>query len=123
MHIVDIFVFLGIAILSSINCKNFALGMINKIGTNWRRYPKGYIATTKWVKKRFNLNRRVIPRYLYFELILSRFFSFLGLINIVILAVSGGNATVKGVLIMLHCCLIIINAFYVVIMSFIYKKN
>ena len=113
-----VFMFLGISILSSMNCKNSATGMIERIGTNSRHYPKGYTNPAKWVRVLFKIKQRVIPRYLYFELILSLVFALIGPINLIICVAVNCAKDVVGVLVMLHICLVIINMIYFSIMSF-----
>ena len=93
--------------------------MIEKLGTNSRRYPKGYIIPAKWVRTLFKLKQRVIPRYLYFELILSLFFVLLGPLNLIICAVVSCDPNIVGILIMFHICLVILDAVFFVVLSFL----
>lgn len=118
-----IFMFLGISILSSINCKNSAIGMIERIGTNSPRYPKGYIAPAKWVRTLFKVKQRSIPGCLCFELILSLFFAVLGPINLMICAIVDCAPDIVGILVMLHICLVVFNMIFFSIMSSLLKKQ
>lgn len=118
-----IFVFLGISILSSMNCRNSAIGMIERIGTNSLHYPKGYIAPAKWVRTVFKLTQRLIPRYLYFELILSLFFAALGPVNLMICIIVGCSANIVGILVMIHICLVVVNMIFFSIASSLMKKK
>ena len=115
--------FLGISILSSMNCKNSAIGMIERIGTNTTRYPKGYIAPAKWVRTLFKVKQHFIPRYLYFELILSLFFAGLGPINLMICAIVDCAPDIVGILVMLHICLVVFNMIFFSILSSVLKKR
>lgn len=117
-----IFMFLGIAILSSMNCKNSSIGMIESVGKTSRHYPKWYIRPARWVRKLFNIKQHEIPRYLYFELFLSLFLALLGPINLIICAATHCNPGVVGILIMFHACLIIINMVFFSIMSLLLKR-
>ena len=117
-----VFMFLGISILSSLNCKNSAIGMIEKIGINSRHYPKGYTNPAKWVRALFKIKQRVIPRYLYFELILSLIFALIGPINLIICVAVDCAPDIVGILVMLHICLVIINMIYFSILSFRLKR-
>lgn len=118
-----IFMFLGIAILSSMNCKNSSIGMIESVGKTSRHYPKWYIRPARWVRKLFNIkHQHEIPRYLYFELFLSIFFALLGPINLIICAATHCNPSVVGILLMFHACLIIINMVFYSIMSLLLKR-
>lgn len=65
-----IIIFGGIALLSGLSCKNMAIGMIEQLNIVTRYYPKHYTAPSRWMRKLFKLSQRVIPRYLYFELLL-----------------------------------------------------
>ena len=115
--------FLGISILSSMNCKNSALGMIERIGTNTKHYPKGYIAPAKWVRRLFKVKQLFIPRYLYFELILSLFFAGLGPVNLMICILVDCAPDIVGILVMLHICLVIFNMIFFSISSSLLKKR
>lgn len=118
-----IFMFFAIAFLSSMNCKNSAIGMIESVGKTSRHYPKWYIRPARWVRKLFNIkHQHEIPRYLYFELFLSIFFALLGLINLIICAVADCAPSVVGILLISHACLIIINMIFFSIMSLLIKR-
>lgn len=118
-----IFMFIGIAILSSLSCKNWTVEMIEKIGTDSRYYPKHYVALSKRMKKIIRVRQQMIPRYLYFELLLSFFFLILGPTNIVISIVTNyDEATMRG-LVFLHSCLIIANATFFLFTSWVFKKG
>ena len=84
-----IVVFLGIAFLSGMACRNSAIEMIKEIGTVSRYFPKHYMAPPKWMRRFFQIRQRVIPRYLCFELLLSLFYLTLGLLNIIICIATG----------------------------------
>ena len=118
-----VFLFLGIAILSSLSCRNSAKGMIKEIGTNSPHYPKGYIVPAKWARTVFMLKQQSIPRYLYFELILSLFFAALGPVNLLICIISDYSARIVGILVMLHVCLIIVDTIVFAITSSFMKKK
>ena len=118
-----IFFYLGATVLSCMDCRNSAVGMIKEIGINSRYYPKHYIIPKRWMKNLFHIKHRVIPRYLYFELLVSLFFLSLGLINIVISIVVGSDKSITGILVMFHGCLIIVNLIFFLIMSWLFKKK
>lgn len=118
-----LFLFLGLAVLSGLSCKNSAIGMIERLGTASRRYPKGYITPAKWVRKLFHLSWRIIPRYLYFELFLSLFFLLLGPINLIICAAANWEPTIVGILLMFHIGLVILDAVFFVVLSFLYAPR
>lgn len=118
-----IFMFLGISILSSMNCRNSAIGMIERIGTNSSQYPKEYIVPAKWIRTVFKLTHRLIPRYLYFELILSLFFAALGPVNLMICIIVDCSANVVGILVMIHICLVVVNMIFFSIISSLMKRK
>lgn len=115
--------FLGMSALSSINCRNSAIGMIEELGTNLPRYPKGYVNPAKWVRTLFKINQRLIPRFLYFELILSLFFALLGPISLIICVIVDCAPRIVGLLVMFHACLIISNTIFLSIWSLTIKKQ
>ena len=96
--------------------------MIERIGTNSQHYPKGYTNPAKWVRALFKIKQRVIPRYLYFELILSLVFALLGPINLIICVAVDCAPDIGGILIMIHSCMVIINMIYFSILSLWHRK-
>lgn len=116
-----IIIFGGIALLSGLSCKNMAIGMIEQLNIVTRYYPKHYTALSRWMRKLFKLSQRVIPRYLYFELLLSLFFFLLGPVNIVVSVAGGGNETLTVILVIFHVGAIILNAIFFCTMSLLYQ--
>ena len=123
MDIGIIFMFLGIAVLSCVNCATSATGMIARIGTDSPHYPVRYAAPARWVRSVFKVSQRLIPRYLYFELLLSLFFAALGPINITIYIFMAHVPDIVGVLVFFHIALIILNMVFFSIMSFMFKRK
>ena len=119
----SIFMFLGIALLSGLSCKNAAIDMIGQINTVSRYYPKHYMAPGRRMKKLFKLSQRVIPRYLYFELLLSLFSFLLGPLNIVIWMAFHCGITAAAILVMVHVCLILLNLVFFLITSLLFKRG
>ena len=118
-----IYVYLGIAVLSFLTFKNLAVGQIEEIGISSRYYPKHYIKPKRWIRNIFHIKKHKIPRYLYFELLLSLFFLALGPLNIVICVAVDGENFVSGMLVMFHSCLIIVNVIFIAIMTLLYFKR
>lgn len=87
------------SIMPSIAFKRNALRQIKELGSNLPRYPKRYIAPANWMRKWFKITKgKLIPRFLYFELILSVAYAVLGPIFIAIYMISGFNLEVGGAL-------------------------
>lgn len=118
-----IVVFLGIAFLSGMACRNSAFEMIKEIGTVSRYFPKHYKAPPKWMRRFFQIRQRVIPRYLYFRFLLSLFYLILGPLNTVIFIATGCDKLIARILIVSHSCLIIVNEIFFIIMSLLYKRK
>ena len=120
-----IFFYLGATVLSCMSCRNSTVGMIKEIGINPRSryYPKHYITPKRWMRNIFHIKQRVIPRYLYFELLVSLFFLILGLLNTVLFIAVGCDKSITGILIISHICLIIINMIFFSIMSWVFKRE
>ena len=117
MQFGHVLMFMGIASLSSISCRNSAKGMIDRIGSNLRCFPKGYIAPPKWVRLFFKLKQKRIPIYLYFELLLSLVFALLGPINLFVFALENCSPNVGGLLMMIHAGLIIFDTIVCSVLS------
>ena len=107
----------------TMSCRNSAVAMIKEIGINSRYYPKHYITPKRWMRNFYHVTQRMIPRYLYFELMVSIFFLILGLLNIVMFIAVGYDKPITAVLFISHPCLVIINAIFFAIMSWIFKKK
>ena len=118
-----IFMFLGISLLSSLWCRNAAMGILKEYGAYSPSYHKRYTVPARWVRSLFKIKQRYIPRYLYFELILSLFFAVLGPINLIICVIVDYNPNIVGILVMLHICLSILNVVFFSIFSFRLKKQ
>lgn len=51
--------------------KKSAQDNVRKIGLNSRYYPKRYVLLPRRIRKLFRIEQRMIPRFLYFELLLA----------------------------------------------------
>ncbi len=111
------------AVLSFLTFKNLAVGQIEEIGISSRYYPKHYITPKRWIRNIFHIKKHKIPRYLYFELLLSLFFLALGPLNIVIYTAVDGDKFIGGMLVMFHSCLALINMVFIAIMTLLYKRK
>lgn len=123
-----IFIFLSLSILSSLRCRNIAIKQSETIGVRtWSPYyPKWYILPPRWIRKIFNLKKRLMPKFLFFELIMSLIFAALAPINLIISAsvtLADLPRSIIGILIMIHVCLIIVNEIFIIIMSFIMQRK
>lgn len=119
-----IFMFLGISMLSSMSCKNSAIEMIKREGGYSPHYPKRYyIAPAKWARSLFKIKYCFIPRYLYFELILSLFFAVLGPMNLIICAIVDCAPDIVGILVIIQICLIICNEVCFLIAALLFRRK
>ena len=67
-----------------------------------------------------------MPKFLFFELIMSLIFAALAPINLIISAsvtLADLPRSIIGILIMIHVCLIIVNEIFIIIMSFIMQRK
>lgn len=123
MSIWFIFAFIGFTLLSFFNCRNSTKGMIDEIGINNRFYPKGYMTLPRITRRFFGVKTKVIPKFLFWEFIVSVLFLALGPIYIIIYLCCNETSRVGGILLLFHTSLIIINLFFFAIMSTIFKKR
>jgi len=123
MNYYHLIVFLGISILSSASAKNSAIGMIEQLRTYLPCYPKGYVTPAKWVRRIFKIRQRMVPRYLYFELLLSLFYAILGPLNLLVCLFTNCNKKIVALLVIVHCSLIIVEAICDFIIPFILKQK
>jgi len=111
------------SIIPAIAFKANAIRQIEELGENLPRYPKRYIAPARWMRKWFKITKwSLIPRFLYFELILSVVYAILGPIFILIYIISGLNLRIGGILLwtLLGMCMVWI--IYAIIMYIVAKK-
>lgn len=116
-----VFIFLGIATLSSLTCRNAAVGMIEQFCPKSCHHRMRYTSLPKWMQKRLGVRKARIPWYLAAELYCSLFFAALGPINLVASAIACFDKTTVGCLIMIHVFLIILECVISVVLSAIYQ--
>ena len=117
-----VLLFFSISFLSWLATRTRALLMIKEISSNSKYYPKLYTLPAKWIRKIYRLNKRIIPKYLYLELIMSLIYAILGPINLLITLILDSRH-IAGYLIMFHICLVLVNTIFFVIMSSIVNKR
>ena len=66
-----LFVLVAILFFCFLGTKKSALDNIKKVGLNSRYYPKRYVLLPRRVRKLFRIEQRMVPRFLYFELLLA----------------------------------------------------
>lgn len=112
----------GMTILTHFTFRNSAIGLIKRISINTRYYPKRYVTPPKWMRKLFGVWQRVIPRFLFTELLFSLGIVLFGPIyTIVVCWVK--NKEVLGIVIGVHVCIIIMRTVFLAIMSTIYRRK
>ena len=57
-----------------VGIRKSALDNIRRIGFNSGYYPKRYVVLPRWIRKRFKIEQRMIPRFSFFELLLAMLF-------------------------------------------------
>ena len=57
-----------------VGIKKSAQDNIKKIGLNSVYYPDRYVVLPHWIRKRFKIEQRMIPRFSFFELLLAMLF-------------------------------------------------
>lgn len=97
--------------------------MIKEIGF----YPwsdlRMFIAPAGWVRKLFKIRARVIPKFSYYELFLSLFFTAIGPISLLIAAIADFNPAVVSLSLVFQSCLIIVDTIVGTIMQLLLKKR
>lgn len=109
--------------MSFLSCKNAALGMIARTGTNNALYPKYYVLVKKWMKSIFKIKEKRIPMHLYFELIMAVFFAILGPIEIITYIISKFDKYVIGIFLLVHLGLLLITVIISSTASLIFSSN
>ncbi len=119
------FIILFFLILSSLvffGNKKSATIMIQKICINPKYYPKRYHPVPIWMKKFFKIKQKMIPKFIYLELLSAIFFAILGLINIAICLCVKEKIKVFEILLTIFSGLGIIETIYSSIMFAVFKK-
>ena len=120
--ILDIIMFLTLAVGSGFTCRNSVIGMIKEVGISRRYYPKHYIAPKKWMRKLFGIKPHLIPKYLYFELFICLALFSLGPINIIITLVVG-RKVIAYCMMMSLIILTTADQIFFLIRSALYKRK
>lgn len=114
--------FICLSFLFGVSWKNISIGTIDEIRTHSRYYPKAYMVTPRWVKKKFNVKQQLIPKYLYYFLISSRFFVISLPINSIVTVIVNGDEAVVGLLILIQLSLSLFNTVLYLIITPIFKR-
>lgn len=101
--------------------RNLTMGLIDE-GYNPTKHPKRYVVPVRWIRKLFKIKKQFIPRYCYFRLFLTLFYFALAPINIIIGIISGFSPFVMWMLVMILCCLGIVDIIVYAIATFILKR-
>ena len=80
------------------------------------------MVTPRWVKKKFNVKQLLIPKYLYFYLITSRFFIISLPINSIVTVIVNGNESVVGILFWIQVSVSLLNTISYLIITPIFKR-
>lgn len=102
-------------------CSHTPKIMIRKIGINAKHYPEGYIMPSRRFRYFFKLEKKKIPKWIYFELCLSIAYVLYFLLFLIIYFVVPNKYVVVQTFMMIYSVLIILNSTYVVISSCRYR--
>ena len=116
-----IFIFAFFSFMGSYGCINTTKKMINIIGYNKKYYPKKYIMPHRKMRRLFNLEKKPIPKWLYFDLWMSFVFVALFFVSTTILLLSRDKWLVVQVLGCIYMIVVSLFLVHVVICSIIYK--
>ena len=107
------FVFLG--------TKKSAQYNIKKIGLNSRYYPKRYALLPRWIRKSFGIEQRMVPRFLYFELLLAMVFFVYAFVLAVYTLIA--SDPFNGWLILIPVLLSVLDIFLSSILTSVYLRS
>lgn len=102
--------------------KRSATIMIQEICINPKYYPKRYRPVPRWMKKFFKIKQKMIPKFIYLELLSAIFFVILGLVDIVICLCAKEKLKVFEILLAIFSSLGGIETIYSSIMFSVFKK-
>lgn len=123
------YIFLGILFIllisfaGYIHYKDVAVYLIKKTVIIPKYYPKHYIVLKNNIRKRFNIQQKEIPKYVYFKLMLSRLFLLFGAVYTLIFVATGGNRYVLSCLVWMYGFIVIGDLILLGIMVRIYNKE
>lgn len=120
------FIILFFLILSSLfffGNKKSATIMIQEIDLSPKYYPKRYHFVPRWMKKFFKIKQKMIPQFIYLELLSTIFFVILGLVDIAICLCAKEKLKVFEILLAIFSSLGIIETIYSSIMFSIFKHK
>lgn len=94
--------------------------MIREIGIKEKYYPKGYILPSGKFRKIFGLEKREIPKWIYFELCLSIVYITNFLVFVLLYAMSYSEYVLIGIFMLSYAILSVGNLIYILISSWRY---
>lgn len=122
-HHTIILMFGILSLMSSYGCVNSTKIMIKEIGINEKFYPQQYIMPHRKIRRIFNLKKREIPKWLYFQLFMSMVFVGLFLFSTTIYLGTDGNKLLAVILIYIYILLMSADLIYFLICAAIYKRK
>ena len=118
-----VFLFLGGGFLQFLCWWNATRGMINKTSINHRLSTKHYVAPSRCIKKLFRIGKQKIPKYLYYMCYMTIVYFILGPIELALFYAVGDNGILAGHMLLIHYCVVFINAVLFLIISTMYKRK
>lgn len=122
---IDYFFIKWFAFLSIFSAYGFWRGVeatIKDIGYNSKLFPKYYIKPGRKIARIFRINRKLIPKYLYYGYFMPIVYAILFLISTIIYLYTNGNEQVEEILFDIYALIMWINLIYLLVCRFVYKK-
>ena len=102
--------------------KNSAIGELSEMRWIYQEKPNRYLQTPRWIKKRFRVKNKFIPKYIYFRLCVSVFFLMMIPISTLICFITNLNSIAIGVMVFVPCAYVIPDTlFYVIYCRVLWK--
>lgn len=95
--------------------------LIKKGGLHKKYWPKRYIMPNRKIRRLYNLKKREIPKWCYYQLILSFVYIFLFVISCLLYLFSVNKLFVLQFFMWIWCVITGLDSLYIIVCSIIYK--
>lgn len=95
--------------------------LIQQSGLNKKYWPKRYIMPNRKIRKIYGLKKREIPKWCYYQLMLSFVYVALLEISLLFYLILDNKLLVLKIFMWIWCAITVVDGLYVIVCSFRYK--
>lgn len=95
--------------------------MIKEVGFHEKNYPKRYIMPGRKMRRIFNLNKREIPKWMYYEFIMSFVYIILFMVSTLAYLLSDNKPIVAQVFIWIYGIFMCADTLHIIVCLYLYR--